>query len=98
MMNEYIYADDNPLMPLLYFPFRIDVSRFGLDDKFFADMHGSSSGNQMAAQITINFDSSNGIYGQKVSASYVNGAYTMRLFTESVSQAACENGLYKNVA
>jgi len=97
MQNEYIYADDNPLIPLLYFPFRIDVSRFGLDDKFFADMHGSSSGNQMAAQITINFDSSAGIYGSKSTATY-GSDYTVRLFTESVSQAACENGLYKNVA
>jgi hypothetical protein len=39
-------------MSMLFLPFRIDVSRFGLD-KFYGDDYGSSSGNQMTAQITL---------------------------------------------
>jgi hypothetical protein len=35
-------------MAMLALPFRIDVSRFGLD-RYFGDSFGSSSGNQMTA-------------------------------------------------
>ena len=44
MQHDYIFADDHPHMAVLFMPFRIDVSRFGLD-KYYGDEYGSSSGN-----------------------------------------------------
>lgn len=86
-------------MAYMFMPFRLDVSRFGLD-KFFGDAYGSSSGNQMAAQITLNFNPGTNIFmGVQSNATTLGGGmYKIRLYTESQTEASCEHGLYRNVA
>ena len=70
-------------MALLFMPFRIDVSRFGLD-KYFGDEYGSSSGNQMSAQITMNFASGAPICLNLVTNAFTfSNRYRVRLYTES---------------
>ena len=85
-------------MSLLYAPFRLDVSRFGLD-KYFGDAYGSSSGNQMVFQLTLNFISDARIaLDSAVAATTFDGRFTARLYCETQTSASCENGIYKNIA
>ena len=83
MQHDYIFADDHPHMAMLFMPFRIDVSRFGLD-KYYGDEYGSSSGNQMSAQITLQFASEAPIVlNFKTTAHTFNNRFRVRLYTES---------------
>ena len=49
MAEDYLFSQDHPFMGLLFYPFRLDLSRFGIYDEIFADAYGSSSGNSMSA-------------------------------------------------
>jgi hypothetical protein len=64
-------------------PFKIDVSRFGID-KYFGDEYGSSSGNQMSAQISLIFEPGAVLLNYASTDNAYNGSnYTVRLYTES---------------
>lgn len=86
-------------MRLMFAAFRMDVSRFGIDDEYFGDAFGSSSGAQLSAQVTLNFEPGTIMLNlASTNETFNGGNYTCRLFTETISMAACENGLYKNIA
>ena len=96
--DNYAYAIDHPYMRTLYAPFKIDMSRFGIDDKYFGDAFGSSSGNTMSAQITIQFASGVPLFLEVLSNVLPLSDLVCRLYTETQVEAACENGLYKSIA
>lgn len=97
-LEDYLYHLDHPNMSIINAPFRFDISRFGLD-KYFGDDFGSSSGNQMVCQLTMNFNVGSRIaLDQVTTAGTFDGKFTVRAYVETQSEAACENGIYKNVA
>jgi len=100
MAEDYLFSQDHPFMGLLFYPFRLDLSRFGIYDEIFADAYGSSSGNSMSAQITFQFATGQTIALSKATNAFTfNGVnYLVRLYTDSSTESSCENGIYRNIA